>query len=110
MFTECYTLIEGALAKVGDKWEAQSADISKKMEAMLALQQAHLELDRARLEFETEKAGLPLRKKPRKIQGTYTLLSQCRCIKCLSLSSHHPVLSAFLVLKLLVMCSHQYPD
>ena len=58
------------MARVGDKWEIQSADISKKMEAMLALQQARLELDRERLEFEREKAGLVTRKKHWKQPGT----------------------------------------
>ena len=76
------TLIEGALSKVGEKWEIQSADISKKMEAMLSLQQARLELDRERLEFEMQKAGLSPRKKPRKQTGKFILLSLYIRIAC----------------------------
>ena len=46
------------------------------MEAMLALQQARLELDREKFEFEREMAGLPSKKKPRKLPGKIKLLNR----------------------------------
>ena len=52
------TLIEGALEKVADRWDKQSAEITSNMKMMLELQRAHLELEQACLEFEHQKAGL----------------------------------------------------
>ena len=65
------TMIEAALGRCSDDWKAQNTEINTKLDMMLELQKQRLELDRARLEFERQMAGLPAAKVNAKGRSTH---------------------------------------
>ena len=102
------SMIESALHRCSADWKLQNAELNTKMDLMLNLQEQRLQLDRERLEFEREMAGLP-KSKPKTTQSTHlTKVAASRKRKkgnshfCINVMTQH--------LTLIVSATHSSPS